>query len=63
MFQNKDVTVVFINHGQGAQKRMQAAAQICFKCKVSAAADEKKDLVQGLTSQLILLSQFSSAKL
>lgn len=63
MFQNKDVTVVFIDHGQGAQKRMQAAAQICFKCKVSAAADEKKYLVQGLTSQLILLSQFSSAKL
>lgn len=56
MFQNKDVTVVFINCGQGAP-------QICFKCKVSAAADEKKDLVQRPMSQLILFSQFSSTKL
>lgn len=57
-FQNKDVTVVFINHGQGAQKRTQAAAQICFKCKISAAAD-KKDLVQGPTSQLIFTIFFN----
>lgn len=42
VFRNKDVTVVFINHGQGVQKRMQAAAQIYFKCKVSAAVDKKK---------------------
>lgn len=55
VFRNKDVTIVFINHGQGA-------AQMCFKCKVSAAAD-KKDLVQGPTPQLILFSQFSSTKL